>query len=79
MNPLDTLVKQYVTPVVKAAGFARKGGRFRLDAPNGDHAFLQIDAHPVDPLQVVFEASFWMVPLPSRALPTPVARLRPTR
>lgn len=32
MNPLDTLIKQHVTPVMKAAGFTKKGRTFRLVA-----------------------------------------------
>ncbi|MET7743250.1 hypothetical protein [Streptomyces sp. NPDC005385] len=65
MNPLDTLIREHVVPVMTAAGFAKKGRIFRLAVPNGDHAFLHIDADPVDPAQVVFEVSFWMVLVPS--------------
>ncbi|MFF2847375.1 hypothetical protein ACFVT5_13665 [Streptomyces sp. NPDC058001] len=65
MNPLDTLIREHVVPVMKAAGFAKKGRIFRRSAPNGDHAFLHIDADAVDPERFVFEASFWMVPLSS--------------
>ncbi|MHC3470431.1 DUF4304 domain-containing protein [Streptomyces sp. 7R007] len=65
MNPLDALIREHVTPVMKAAGFAKKGRTFRRAAPNGDHAFLHIDADLVDPEKFVFEVSFWMVPLPS--------------
>ncbi|MGI5254828.1 hypothetical protein [Actinacidiphila glaucinigra] len=64
MNPLDTLIRQHVVPVMKAAGFAKRGRIFRRAAPNGDHAFLHIDADAVDPEKFVFEVSFWMVPLP---------------
>jgi hypothetical protein len=65
MNPLDILVREHVVPVMKAAGFAKRGRIFRRAAPNGDHAFLHVDADPVDPAKTVFEVSFWMVPLPS--------------
>ncbi|WP_181804024.1 DUF4304 domain-containing protein [Streptomyces shenzhenensis] len=65
MNPLDTLIKQHVVPVMKAAGFTKKGRIFRRAAPNGDHVFLHIDANLVDPDKFVFEVSFWMVPLPN--------------
>ncbi|MFD5626945.1 MULTISPECIES: DUF4304 domain-containing protein [unclassified Streptomyces] len=44
MNPLDTLVREHVVPVMKAAGFAKKGRTFRLAAPNGDHLFMQRSA-----------------------------------
>ncbi|MGI5455051.1 hypothetical protein ACQEWB_18095 [Streptomyces sp. CA-249302] len=62
---MDTLIREHVAPVTRAAGFAKKSRIFRRAAPNGDHAFLHIDADAVDPEKSVFEVSFWMVPLPS--------------
>lgn len=64
MNPLDTLVKQHVAPVMKAAGFTKKGRTFRLSAESGDHLFLQFDTHAVDPGRHVFDVTFSVVPLP---------------
>ncbi|MCF4135705.1 hypothetical protein L1856_00285 [Streptomyces sp. Tue 6430] len=64
MNPLDTLIEQHVVPVMKTAGFTRKGRAFRLAAENGDHLFLQFDTHAVDPGRYVFDVTFWVVPLP---------------
>ncbi|MCG7205849.1 hypothetical protein [Streptomyces arenae] len=64
MNPLDTLIKQHVAPVMKAAGFTRKGRTFRLAAGTGDHLFLQFDTHAVDPGRHVFDVTFSVVPLP---------------
>jgi hypothetical protein len=49
VNPLDTLIREHAAPVMKAAGFTKKGRIFRRAAPNGDHAFLHIDADAVDP------------------------------
>ncbi|MFC8519079.1 hypothetical protein [Streptomyces sp. NPDC057257] len=64
MNPLDTLIREYVVPVMKAAGFAKKGRSFRLTAPHGDTAVVLVDADAVDPEKYVFDVSAWMVPLP---------------
>ncbi|MGW1540887.1 hypothetical protein ACWCPM_11705 [Streptomyces sp. NPDC002309] len=64
MNPLDTLVREHVAPVMKTAGFSKKGRTFRLAAGNGDHLFLQFDTHAVDPGRHVFDVTFSVVPLP---------------
>jgi hypothetical protein len=64
MNPLNTLIRQHVAPVMKAAGFTRKGRTFRLAAPHGDHVIVEIDADAVDPDTYAFWVNFWMVPLP---------------
>ncbi|MEU6405234.1 hypothetical protein [Streptomyces sp. NPDC046985] len=63
MNPLDMLIRQYAAPVMKAAGFTKKGRKFRLTAPNGDCALLEFDTHAVDPEKFVFDVTFFMVPL----------------
>ncbi|MFI6338034.1 hypothetical protein [Streptomyces sp. NPDC050535] len=67
MNPLDTLVREHVVPVMKAAGFAKKGRTFRLAAPNGDHLFMQVWPEAVDPEKFVFDVFFSVVPLPQWA------------
>ncbi|MFD0304090.1 hypothetical protein [Streptomyces sp. NPDC127119] len=64
MNPLDTLIKQYVVPVAKAAGFTKKGRVFRLVSAHGDHLLMHFDTHEVDPEKCVFDVTFWIVPLP---------------
>ncbi|MFD3926333.1 hypothetical protein [Streptomyces sp. NPDC058614] len=67
MNPLDTLIREHVVPVMKAAGFAKKGRTFRLAAPNGDHLFMQVWPEAVDPEKYVFDVFFSVVPLPQWA------------
>lgn len=58
MNPLDTLIRQHVAPVMRAAGYTKKGRTFRLAATHGDHAIVKIDADALDPGRFVFEVSF---------------------
>jgi hypothetical protein len=65
MHPLDTLIREHVVPAMKAAGFAKKGRTFRLAAPNGDHAIVEVDADAVDPEKHVFDVFFAMVLLSS--------------
>lgn len=67
MNPLDTLIREHVVPVMKAAGFAKKGRTFRLAALNGDHLFMQVWPEAVDPEKYVFDVFFSVVPLPQWA------------
>ncbi|MGT2526076.1 DUF4304 domain-containing protein [Streptomyces nojiriensis] len=64
MTPLDLLVKQHVAPVMKAAGFKKSGGTFRLTAGNGDQAILGFARHYVDPDAAVFEVGYGIVPAP---------------
>ncbi|MFD0078857.1 DUF4304 domain-containing protein [Streptomyces sp. NPDC127166] len=64
MAPLDSLVKQHVAPVMKAAGFRRSGQTFRLIAANGDQAILGFSRHYVDPNACVFEVGYDIVPAP---------------
>lgn len=63
-NPLDTLIKQHVVPVMKVAGFAKKGRTFTLAVPHGDRLVMRFDTHAVDPDRYVFDVRFWIVPLP---------------
>ncbi len=42
MNPLDAVLKDYVTPVMRAAGFKKSGRLYRLRADNGDYAMLDV-------------------------------------
>ncbi|MDQ1044972.1 hypothetical protein [Streptomyces sp. V4I2] len=63
MNPLDTLIKQHVAPVMKAAGFTKKGRTFRLVAPHGDHLLMEVRREAVDPGREVFDVTFTVVPL----------------
>lgn len=62
MNPLDALIRQHVLPVMKSAGFSKKGRTFRLAAENGDHTLLDFHTHAVDPGRIVFDVKFTMVP-----------------
>nr|WSX54223.1 DUF4304 domain-containing protein [Streptomyces sp. NBC_00974] len=64
MTPLDLLVKQYVAPVMKAAGFKKSGRAFRLTTSNGDQAILGFARHYVDPAAAVFEVGYRIVPAP---------------
>ncbi|MFF8267578.1 DUF4304 domain-containing protein [Streptomyces sp. NPDC016562] len=66
MRPLDLLVKQYVAPVMKAAGYKKSGRTFRLIAGNGDQAVLGFARHYVDPEAAVFEVGYRIVPAPYR-------------
>ncbi|MFJ3728927.1 DUF4304 domain-containing protein [Streptomyces sp. NPDC090045] len=64
MTPLNLLVRDYVAPVMKAAGFKRSGRTFRLIAGNGDQAVLGFARHAVDPHAAVFDVSYGIVPAP---------------
>lgn len=61
-HPVDAMLRQYVTPVMKAAGFRKKGRQYRLTGGSGDLVILEFDAmrHEVG----VFGVDFVAVPLP---------------
>jgi hypothetical protein len=40
LKAFDAMLNQHAAPVLKAAGFRKKGRTFRFVAPNGDHAFV---------------------------------------
>lgn len=42
-HPLDVMLREYVAPVMRAAGFSRSGREYRLPAGNGDCAVLDVD------------------------------------
>ncbi|MFF0450276.1 hypothetical protein ACFYT4_28490 [Streptomyces sp. NPDC004609] len=64
MKPLDLLVKQYVAPVMRDAGFKRSGRTFRLVADNGDQAVLGFARQHIDPDADVFDVGYRIVPAP---------------
>ncbi|QNA77625.1 hypothetical protein C8250_042930 [Streptomyces sp. So13.3] len=64
VKQLDDILKEYVTPAVKPAGFKKKGSTYQLTASSGDSAFLQFHPRRIDPDNVVFEAQWSMVPEP---------------
>lgn len=63
MNELSGLIREYVRPVMKEAGFTNKGRVFRWEGECGDCLLMDFQAHAVDPLRYVFDVSFWIVPL----------------
>ena len=60
MNPLDALIRKYVAPVMKEAGFRRKGLEFRLS--NGDSAILGFSRDVVDLDSTVFLVDIFAIP-----------------
>jgi hypothetical protein len=60
VHPVDAVLRNYVTPVTKAAGFRKRGRKYRLAGDNGDLVILEFDAMS-DP--GVFAVDFVMVPL----------------
>ncbi|NEB08967.1 hypothetical protein G3I32_08770 [Streptomyces coelicoflavus] len=62
MRPLDSLVSEYVAPVMRPAGFKRSGRTFRFVSDSGDQAVLGFARHYVDPDAVVFDVGYRMVP-----------------
>ncbi|MGW2352787.1 DUF4304 domain-containing protein [Actinacidiphila glaucinigra] len=64
MNPLDGLIRQYVTPAAKVAGFSKAGRTFRLLVANGDAALLGFFTHAVDPGNIIFDVHYYIVPVP---------------
>jgi hypothetical protein len=42
MNHFDRMVREYVTPVLREAGFASRGRTFRLGAGSGDEAIVSL-------------------------------------
>jgi hypothetical protein len=41
-HPLDTMLRSYVTPVLKEAGYTKAGRIYRLAAKNGDYAIFDL-------------------------------------
>lgn len=59
-NPVDTVIGRYVTPVMKPAGFRKKGRSYRLTGDNGDLIIVEFDVRSEPG---VFAVDFVMVPL----------------
>ena len=62
-HPLDVMLRQYVAPVLKEAGYGKAGRTYRLAADNGDYAlFNAYTTENVAPTMLGFGARFVLAP-----------------
>ncbi len=63
MNHLDSFVRDWVSPVMKEAGYRKSGNLFRRTSDDGSSAFLQFSSYRIDENATVFEVEFFIVPI----------------
>jgi hypothetical protein len=78
---VDSLLKGYLTPILKDAGFKRAGAAYRLAAPNRDVAVVNVRRWTPDPAVEGFHLFLSAAPLPyvewlNRANPASMAKPR---
>ncbi|MFG2994518.1 DUF4304 domain-containing protein [Streptomyces sp. NPDC048257] len=61
---MDALIREYVTPVAKAAGFRKNGRTFWMAGSRQDYVLFGFQVYAVDPEAVVFDVEFHAVPEP---------------
>jgi hypothetical protein len=62
-HPLDTMLRHYVMPVSKEAGYTKAGRVYRLEAENGDCAIFDVyTTENVAPDKIGFGARFGIAP-----------------
>lgn len=61
---LNDFLREYVTPVMSAAGFRKKGAEYRFKNESGDSVFLTFSTTRIDPEACVFFATCSFVPEP---------------
>ncbi|NDZ74660.1 hypothetical protein G3I36_27195 [Streptomyces sp. SID10362] len=64
MTILNDFLREYVAPVLSAAGFKKKGAEYRFTNEAGDSAFLTFSTTRLDPETCVFFATCSFVPEP---------------
>ncbi|WP_426562463.1 hypothetical protein ACPPVT_17450 [Angustibacter sp. McL0619] len=62
MKPLDQVVRDRVAPVLKDAGFKRKGRAFWLASPSGDYAVVAVSAFKLAVHDAEFFVDFAVTP-----------------
>jgi hypothetical protein len=64
VNPLDRMLRTYVMPVLREAGFSKRGRTYRFTAANGDQAEVDIEAFALRGGRVRFAVSYGVGPSP---------------
>lgn len=64
MKELNELLRDYVTPEMRALGLKKKGREYALMSDSGDAAFVSFPVMRIDPRAVVFHVYCSLVPLP---------------
>ncbi|MFE3556283.1 hypothetical protein ACFXKW_15660 [Streptomyces sp. NPDC059193] len=61
---MDSLIREYVAPVAKSAGFRKAGRTFWTVGDRLDYVLFGFQVHAVDPEAIVFDVEFYAVPEP---------------
>ena len=54
MKDLDSMLTEFVTPVLRGAGFRKAHRTYRLAAPNGSQALVNVENYPLSMSQTTF-------------------------
>ncbi|MGW9068654.1 DUF4304 domain-containing protein [Streptomyces yangpuensis] len=61
---MDAVIREYVTPVAKSAGFRKTGRTFWMAGNRQDYVLFGFQVYAVDPEATVFDVEFHAVPEP---------------
>lgn len=62
MDPLDSLLREFVSPTLREAGFTRIGRTYRRTSALGDHAVLNVWPIPLNASMVTFGVDMAAIP-----------------